>query len=409
MNKTIIKSSIRKKIKISILLLAVLLTVLVYIISTKIILKSYEHIEKDVVLVNVDRMSFAIDYIKKNQMVKIKDWSVWNETYEFLENRNEEYIENNLYVEGLANLDVNFMIFFDKEGELVYSKAINLEKLSEVDSSDLSGFFQIQKDILTHKDGDDIISGLVQTPNGLAVVSSAPVLKNDGSGPVAGSLIFGNFINKESMSELEGFFLAPLDVFEYKNILPNDVVLAKDSFSKLDTNKYIKALSKENIAGYYLEKDLNNNPVAIFKVLVDRGFYNEGKNSFIAFTIISGLLFLLFGFVILYILEKSILSKIIKLNDNILDIKNENNFKNRLDVIGNDEFGQLSLSINEMLDKIYLSQEKEKKLINQEKVAFENLKNHIETTEKLNKLMIKRELKMIELKKEIEKLKKSNI
>ena len=409
MNKTIIKSSIRKKIKISILLLAVLLTVLIHIISTKIILKSYEHIEKDVVLVNVDRMSFAIDYIKKNQMVKIKDWSVWNETYEFLENRNEEYIENNLYVEGLANLDVNFMIFFDKEGELVYSKAINLEKLSEVDSSDLSGFFQIQKDILTHKDGDDIISGLVQTPNGLAVVSSAPVLKNDGSGPIAGSLIFGNFINKESMSELEGFFLAPLDVFEYKNILPNDVVLAKDSFYKLDTNKYIKALSKENIAGYYLEKDLNNNPVAIFKVLVDRSFYNEGKNNFIAFTIISGLLFLLFGFVILYILEKSILSKIIKLNDNILDIKNENNFKNRLDVIGNDEFGQLSLSINEMLDKIYFSQEKEKKLINQEKVAVENLKNHIETTEKLNKLMIKRELKMIELKKEIEKLKKSNI
>jgi sensor domain CHASE-containing protein len=44
------------------------------------------------------------------------DWSSWNETYEFVIDGNEEYVQANLGEATLANLDVNLMLFYNRSG-----------------------------------------------------------------------------------------------------------------------------------------------------------------------------------------------------------------------------------------------------------------------------------------------------
>jgi len=75
-------------------------------------------------------------------------------------------------------------------------------------------------------------------------------------------------------------------------------------------------------------------------------------------------------------------------------------------VENNDEFSELAFSINNMLDQIEISKEKEIFASKKEKMTNEKLKEKLLETSNLNKIMVGREMEMIKLKEEISKLKK---
>lgn len=401
------KFSIRKKVTIAVLIFSLFFSLLISFFSIKVILKSYEVIEDGIVDINIKRVKFSIKYLIETQTVKLKDWSIWDDTYDFVKDKNSDYIEDNLQNLGLVNLNINFMIFMDDKGEIVYTKIIDLETGEDLDNDLISKFFKEKNNLsFFSKDLNNMKSGIIDTPYGLSIISSSPILHNDGSGPRSGTLIFGNFLNDNTFEEMSNLIMYPISVFNYYGDLPEDIIIARENF--LEDDNYIEILSRNDIAGYFKLKDVQNEPVSIVKITITRDFYLQGLKSFSTFILISSLLFLLFALGSIYMLEAIILKKFSKLTNNIREIKVDSSFEKRVEVTGSDEFTDLSKSINEMMDKIKYLRDREKLSLEQEKKAVNDLKTHIERTEKLNKLMIKRELKMIELKKEIENLKKSN-
>ena len=57
-----------------------------------------------------------------------RDWSKWDETYEFVQDSNQDFIEANLMDSTLADLEVNLMIFLDLSGNEVFGKAYDLDR-----------------------------------------------------------------------------------------------------------------------------------------------------------------------------------------------------------------------------------------------------------------------------------------
>ncbi len=400
------KFSIRKKVTIAVLIFSLLFSILISFFSIKVILKSYENIENDVVDINIRRVNYSIKYLIENQVVKLKDWSVWDDTYFFLKDGDDSYVEDNLQDIGLINLNINFMVFVDSNKNIIYSKIVNLDTGENLDSELISGFVIKQQSLLSHNKLDSTVSGVFETPYGLAIISSSPVLQNDGSGPSSGTLIFGNFLNDNFLKSLSGLIIYPVSIFSYYGNLPDDVVAARENL--LNNYNYTKILSNNEIAGYVKLENTEGGSVAIIKISLPRDFYSQGLRSFLIFIMISSLLFLLFAFGCIYLLEILILKKFTKITKDIKEIGEDGTFEKRIDFIGSDEFAELANSINRMIDKIKYLRDREISSLEQEKNAINNLKMHVERTGKLNKLMVKRELKMIELKKEIEKLKKSN-
>jgi len=133
------------------------------------------------------------------------------------------------------------------------------------------------------------------------------------------------------------------------------------------------------------------------------------------------LIFLTFLFIVIigYIVAYYISNPIIKIS-NFAERIGKENYKQRIEINSNDEIGQTAKVLNETLDKIEESRavleikvnartkrlkNLADELDNKVKDRTKKLNKNIEELERFNNLAIGRELKMIELKKEIKKLK----
>ncbi len=124
-------------------------------------------------------------------------------------------------------------------------------------------------------------------------------------------------------------------------------------------------------------------------------------------------LLLISGFLIalgatLWFLSKFVISNIISLTELAKTIAG-GDLSKRIDIKSHDEIGQLAASFNEMAEKLkeYYSGLEQKVLERTKELETvrNSLKENLDESNRINKLMVGRELKMVELKKETEELK----
>ncbi len=149
---------------------------------------------------------------------------------------------------------------------------------------------------------------------------------------------------------------------------------------------------------------------------IQQSVYNIGIAAFAGVIIF----LLLFIFSLLYFLRKTIIGPIGKLKRG-MEILEKTRFKTEIEIKAKDEIGELAVGFNNMarrlkdsyegLEQKILEKTKELKELNEVlemkvEEKTKELNEHIKKIEKLQKFFVGRELKMIDLKKEIKALKK---
>ncbi len=145
----------------------------------------------------------------ENLSIKQADWARWDDTYQFIADRNEQYIISNLNDESFALIDVDMMAFVNNSNEVVYSKQVySGEPGTTTIPEKFLRYFQGETDLLDF--GSDLISvksGILTTSDAMLLVSAQPVSTSDGKGVRRGTLIFGRYIDAQyatSLSNLSG-------------------------------------------------------------------------------------------------------------------------------------------------------------------------------------------------------------
>src|SRR3989339_836200 len=119
--------TIRKKTLGVIFSLFLFMGLVVYIIIRFVLINGYIELETEDMIKTTDQVSNQM----KDDLLKLKttvgDWAPWNDTYQFIQELNESYIQNNLMYTTIANLNINFMLFIGNDGRLKYVRGIDTE------------------------------------------------------------------------------------------------------------------------------------------------------------------------------------------------------------------------------------------------------------------------------------------
>ncbi|MBA2749843.1 MAG: EAL domain-containing protein [Tatlockia sp.] len=237
------------------------------------------------------------------------DWSAWDDTYNFIIDGNQQYINSNLTNEEIAFLDMNLVIYINSNGKIIYGTGFDLNNKQKTRiPGTISKSIEPNNILLQPSNPNKSLTGIVAIPEGLMRISSQPILNSQGEGTPRGRLIFGRYIDTKITAKLAKATRLSLTMQALNdNNLSSDLQIARANLSAKNPI-FVKSLSKEVIAGYALLSDIYGQPAAIIRVNNSRDTYNiQTKKSLSYLLIALCIIGLLFGAIALPMLERLLL------------------------------------------------------------------------------------------------------
>lgn len=284
-----------------------------------------------------------------NLLRKAADWSQWDDTYEFVETRDPDYIESNLIDESFVAIGVNVVVIQNHSGEVVFGKEVS----SGVSTADVSpyeeAFSRLSQEVLATREKR---SGFLILRSKVFLVTAQPILRSDGSGDPRGVFFFGQYFDRELESKIErvsgshvNFIVTP-DPFSLDGIEADRV----ERLLRGEQLELAFLFGKEKVVGYDTLEDIFSEKRMVIRTQDIPTIYLNGHQDVSLF----GSLMLFFGivfFIILFLTLEFFVLHRLQLLQRELDTVGSPDAK--ISLSGKDEFAHIADLINQMLKRIH--------------------------------------------------------
>lgn len=264
-----------------------LLVILLFFGSYKFFISSFEEIEDSL---NTNKITTILNIMNnniKNLEMSTRDYSNWDDTYEFILDENKEFIEAN-FREGtntLEELNSDVMIFHNLEDKVIFSKYVN----SFLDK-DKSNF---EKLIIKKFKNLNKIGTIINYKSKLLFISKNEILKSDSSGDVKGFITTIKELDIEDFSKENAIF-KKIELFE--NSSKKEQLTLK--FDTLGDVKISIVKDNEIVNNIQFFDDKENYIISIV-AYNEREIVNNGKTTIYIFSFVVAIA-LLFVFYFIY-------------------------------------------------------------------------------------------------------------
>lgn len=175
-----------------------LFTIIIFsFLSYSFIIMDYEKLEKDKNLKNIEMFLKSINEELSRVSILAKDYSKWDETYEFIQGGDNNFIYEN-FREGtntLEDLNINFMYFVNSSNNLVYS-IYNKNNNIKINRKNLEKFL-----INSFKDKKEFDS-LISFEKNVLFISKKEIKNSDQTSNSRGTLYAGRFLTEEKLNDI---------------------------------------------------------------------------------------------------------------------------------------------------------------------------------------------------------------
>lgn len=324
-------------------------TGLIYLTSRFTFIRGLEEIEKRHVTEHINQAIGALAYLTADLEADTADWASRDDTYAFIEDGNQEYIQSNLVDDTFVTLKLNLVLYVNSSGNPVFARAFNLENEQEVPvPPDLLRYFTGDNSLIIQKDKQSIVSGIIPLKESPMLVTSQPILTSNGEGPSRGTLVFGRYFDFETVNELSRVTLSPIQVEPVYNLDDSDF---KKAYQELLNSGpiYLNRALPDQISGYTLLNDINDRPVFIMRIDLPRDTYQLGQAA-VSYYILAILgLGAIVAVLVVLIVQKQILSRFAILIRGISNITAIGDASTQIVLDGRDELNVVADTINGML------------------------------------------------------------
>ncbi|NJL43442.1 MAG: hypothetical protein HC935_09375 [Pseudanabaena sp. SU_2_4] len=273
----------RKQILLIIFVTLICPISLLYGIASHITLGSFGQLEQRDMRKSVERVRDTLTAEFDNLEGTVTDWSNWDDAYAFIENRNPGFIKSNIVEQTFTGIRLNFIIFVNPSGELVYGKGFDLRKNKEI---------PIPQSLLKQAPSIPVIQStdlgkqakplrILTLPENPLVIVSRQILTSEAKGPSRGTLIFARYLDEDAVKRLGEITHLSLTIKRFDDPqLPADFGAIRSNLIDLQPNQSsiaIQPLSEDAIAGYTVIKDIYGKPALILRVDTPREIYKQAQ------------------------------------------------------------------------------------------------------------------------------------
>ena len=334
------------------------LIVIQFVTSRIILLRGFRELEEKHVRQNVDRALRALSHEIAGIQTIAHDWAAWDDTYTFIADANDDYVKSNLVDETFTDMRLSLMLFIDTSGKAVFAKAFDFKNEEEVPVPQaIQKQLSASSPLVHHTNTDSSLAGIILNPGGAMLIVSEPIVTSEEEGPIRGALIMARHLDDSEIKNVAETTQLSLNMYRLDDPqTPSDVQVARSSLSD-QTPIALYPLSVESIAGYALIKDIYGKPILVLKVDIPREIYQKGEATISYFLLSLAVVGLVFGVVIILLLEKQVLSRVTHLGKTVTSIGLSSDLSMRVSMTGKDELSGLANEVNRMLKALQESEE----------------------------------------------------
>ncbi len=347
--------SIRTRTILMIAGVFLVLAIILILISQAMVAGGFEKLESETTAKNVDRAMYAVD----EEVTRLHTiGAAVAESGEIKKALSQESPASGIGIfpdELFVGSNLNIIILADENGDIIYHKFVNLEYNHEMPTPK-SLLVQLgdEKDIFLQGRSADQRDGILRLNSGPMIVAIEPV----NVGEIRkGYLVVGRYIDAREIELLSQRTQLAITLSEI-----NPALEEGDRSGILQElmagSSVVSRADGETVEGYALLRDISGDPAFLAAVTMDRGIMQEGRNvifytlgSLIAILIISAALMIV-------VLEKTVLSRLSRLNARLIRIGKSGDLSSRVAVTGNDEIASVAGAVNTMLGALQTSQER---------------------------------------------------
>jgi len=332
---------LQTKVSLTLVLLIASFVIISYTILRSVIAPAFDDLEMAAAKSDLHRAEAALRADIENLEAVTADWAPWDDIYYYVSGTNPGFRQSNLERPTLDNLGLDLLAVYSTNSSFVWGQLlvdaqeipIDTLRILNPENSESAG-------LTVHRADLDRTVGFVQSIHGPMIISSRPILRSDDSGPIAGAVVMGQFLNEARLARLR----ERTEVDMGWSITGSGLSAGVDPVFVTTTSAIT---ARKDLV------DIHGHPLLELQVRTRRDISSLGSqtiNAATLFLIIAGML--VCGF-IWFMLNFTILRPIGQLSTHIDEIRDSGDLSRQLSLSRGDEIGVLGQQFDSLTADVH--------------------------------------------------------
>lgn len=342
-----------------------------FVLSQHLILSRFDRQDSALLNTEAQRLRNLLEDDLKRTLDLVLGLAEWDDSYAFMQDRNPDFIRNNMDTEAMLLMDLDFMVFIDLQDQVFteHWQPPDLPELLVLGDKRPDDHLALRDNILSlskrlRQNGSDELQGQFVMVQGVPVLlAMSPISNSEGTLQPLGSLIAGYLMDGERAEQLQSRVNAQLRLLP-AGVTPTDwqqLPAPESSINPMHISPRL-LLDAERQQRRLLFSNSLGEPELLLELTKDRRLYQDGRETIAIFLLLSSSIGLLAWLLIYLGLERWILRRVTRMNHEMAAIGPDSAHQ-RLSESGRDELGQLAGEANRMLERLEQSEARDRQIL----------------------------------------------
>jgi len=313
-------------------------------------LDNFARVEAQMLTTDVNRAFNVLARDTQALDILNSSYAIWDDTYAFMRDRNQKYIDDNFYDQTFVDNQLNLVLAVDPSGAVVFGKAYDLVAGRVIPLPDRLQQLSGRDPLIAGLTPTNSITGVLDLPLAPMLVASHAIVTSQGDGPTRGALLMGRYLTAAEMQRLAASTQLAFTI--QRRAEPRAEPQALESGAPVQ----IQRLDDNMIAASAPLNDLDRRDSLFVRVETTRRIYAEGQQGlgyFIAAFVVAGIVF---GAILLILLERVVLARLTQLSSSVSRVGALADLSLRVPAGVNDEIGRLATAFNQTLSTLEVAE-----------------------------------------------------